>query len=156
MEIIACITLAVILGMVVVEITARSIFGISHTYLVELPPLLLGYITFLYAATGLRVDRHIKVSLIRENLDTALGKAISLIVHSMMTYAGYLMLRTAISLIKLHITTKAATYTAVPIPMWIFSISCPVGLGLAFALCIDMTIRDIVRIMNSIQNKTEN
>jgi len=149
MEIFACITLVVIFVMVVVEITARSLFGISHTYLVELPPLLLAYITFLYVATGLRFDRHIKVSLIRENLDTALGKVISLIIHLVMTYAAYLMLRTAISLIQLHLNTKAATYTAVPIPMWIFSISCPVGIGMAFALCVDMTIQDIVRMVKS-------
>ncbi len=149
MEVIACSTLIIILGMVVVEVVARSLFGISHSYLVELPRLFIAYITFLYVAMGLKLDSHIKASLIPEGLNPLFRKVVSLVVHLLIAYAIYLMLRTGISLVKLHLNTGAATYTAVPIPVWIFSISCPIGLGLAFFLSVDMVIQDIVSLKAS-------
>ena len=144
LEIFVCITLLAIFGMVISEVILRTFFGMSITYFVELPRLLLIYITFLYIGIALKQNKHIKVGLIPESLNPVLKKVINIIVHLLMIYACYLLLQTSISLVKLHFTIKSATYTAVPIPMWLFSISCLFGLGLTLVLCVDTLIQDII------------
>jgi len=154
LEIFSCLLLIVVLTMVVLEAVLRTLFGISSPYLVELPRLLTAYFTFLFVGPALKKGKHISAGLIPENINPFANKIINLLIHVIMIYASYLILKVSISLIEFHISTNAGTYTAEPIPMWVFSSSCIVGLGLSFLLCIEMMIQDIVAIIK-IHNTAE-
>ena len=143
MEIIAYCSLVAILGMVLTEIILRSLFAVSSEYLVELPHLAVAYIPFLYVATAFKGKKHIQVSLIPPGIRPRLKRIITLGIDAVIVYACYLLLRTALALFETQWSTGIKTYTSIPIGLWFFSLSCPLGMGMLLLLSVEQMIRNL-------------
>lgn len=123
--------LCLCLGIVCLEIIARSVFDISFLWSEELSRYLIVLVTYFGAVAAIRSGEHIRIELILNLLTPNLRQALDLfaaviccIYCGAVSYFGY---QWAASSYALGIVSSESTLV---IPIWVFYLVIPVGFGL--------------------------
>jgi len=131
------------------EVVLRTFFAHSLAALQEFPRLLMGYCVFLLLGVLFRRNRHIRVDFVVERLKGRARRVLTLFINVVMVGGSAMLLRGALSIIKVEFVTGHVSPTEIIIPMWIAYASLVIGVASLLLWSIEAVVRNVAGLISS-------